>query len=314
MRGALSGSRDLVRIAHRDPEHVAERLTLYATERLGEPSRAWAEAALEANPEASPRDLADKLRSDTAKVARVDGAIAGTPFFIALVPGYMAYLWQEARMGLRTAALFGTDPTSSHTAAEMLALRGVHPDAESAAAALQQAREHPVPDKPEERRPLMLWVRSIYMILVFGGFLSPPSTEERPSGVRARLIGAAGILGGVIVWGLTWVAPVTLMIALAWGCESHARQLGRRALALYDGETGTAAEAIAAADEIEDEGHDKRQIVRTLALTLSFAIPLAFVAYVDHVRNTTGVNWLGAIGALVAVAVVIAATVIANRR
>ena len=47
---------------------------------------------------------------------------------------------------------------------------------------------------------------------------------------------------------------------------------------------------------------------------LSIAVPIAFVAYADHVRNTTGVNWLGALGALVAVSLVIATTVIASRR
>lgn len=46
---------------------------------------------------------------------------------------------------------------------------------------------------------------------------------------------------------------------------------------------------------------------------LSIAIPIAFVAYADHVKQTTGVNWLGALGALVAVSIVIATTVIARR-
>ena len=39
---------------------------------------------------------------------------------------------------------------------------------------------------------------------------------------------------------------------------------------------------------------------------VSIAIPVAFVAYADHVKQTTGVNWLGALGALVAVSIVIA--------
>ena len=34
------GSRDLVRIVWRDPEHVSERITLYALDRLGGPSEA----------------------------------------------------------------------------------------------------------------------------------------------------------------------------------------------------------------------------------------------------------------------------------
>ena len=49
-------------------------------------------------------------------------------------------------------------------------------------------------------------------------------------------------------------------------------------------------------------------------LVLSVAVPIAFIAYADHVRNTTGINWLGALGALVAASLVIATTVIASRR
>ena len=72
-------------------------------------------------------EIADELRTQSARVARVDGAMAGTPFFLALVPGYVAYLLQEGRMGLRTAALYGRDPSALRTTAEMLSLRGVHP-------------------------------------------------------------------------------------------------------------------------------------------------------------------------------------------
>lgn len=38
------------------------------------------------------------------------------------------------------------------------------------------------------------------------------------------------------------------------------------------------------------------------------------LAYVDHVRRTVGVNWLGALGALVALSMVIASDVISSRR
>jgi hypothetical protein len=175
---AWSGTRDFVRLVYRDPEHVTERMTLYAAERLGEPSRAWAGARLEAQPETPRVKIADDLRDQSAKVARIDGAVAGTPFFIALVPGYVAYLWQEARMGLRTAALYGRDPTTMGTAAEMLALRGVHPTRERAQGALESVRDSGPPPKPTGRRPLRVWVRSVYALLVFGGFLSP-STRRR---------------------------------------------------------------------------------------------------------------------------------------
>src|SRR5262249_26125730 len=138
-----------------------------------EPSREWAEEKVRENPDKSKVELADQLRTDSANIARIDGAVAGTPFYLALIPGYVAYLWQEGRMGLRTAALYGHDPGAPRTTAEVLALRGVHPTAEAAAEALEAVRGTPLPDKPEGRRPLRTWVRSVRAILIFGGFMSP---------------------------------------------------------------------------------------------------------------------------------------------
>ena len=110
------------------------------------------------------------------------------------------------------------------------------------------------------------------------------------------------------------VLPATFMIAMAWGCETHARQLGRRALLFYDGDADSAQAAIAAAKQREDRGHGKREILRAILLVLSIAVPIGFVAYADHVRQSTGINWVGALGALAAVSLVIAASVLANRR
>ena len=42
IRRMFSRSRELWRVVYRDPEHVAERLTLYTADRLGDPSREWA--------------------------------------------------------------------------------------------------------------------------------------------------------------------------------------------------------------------------------------------------------------------------------
>ena len=61
-----------------------------------------------------------------SSTARIDGAVAGTPFFIALVPAYIAFLRQEVRFHLRVAALYGKDPADPQVAADFLVLRGVH--------------------------------------------------------------------------------------------------------------------------------------------------------------------------------------------
>jgi hypothetical protein len=128
--------------------------------------------------------------------------------------------------------------------------------------------------------------------------------------VRAAL----GFLLGGAIWATTWILPVTFMIAMAWGCETHTRQLGRRALALYGGEAASARAAIAIVRKRHDPGDDRRQLLRSIALSLSVAIPIGFVAYVNHVRQSVGVTWLGAVGALVALSLVVATAVLANRR
>ncbi len=304
-------SHALGQIVYRDPEHVPERLALASIRRLGDPSQAWARAAISSRPDVDPAVIAEELRRRSAVAARIHGAIAGTPFFVALVPGYLGYLSQEARMVLRTAALYGRDPRDLRTAAEMLALRGVHPSAEAALIELERVRTTPLPDKPRRRRPLRNWVQSIRMVLVLGGFLSPPADRSMPR-ERGRLLAVAGILLGVSVWVLTWVLPLTFMIAMAWSCERDTRRLGRRAQAYYSVNAATPEAAKACSHD--DRGREKRLVIRTVALGLSIALPIAFVAYADHVRNTKGVNALSASGALVAFSLVIATAVVAKRR
>jgi hypothetical protein len=313
VRRTLSGWRVLIRIAYRDPEHVAERLALYGARNHGESSLAWAHGVREARADVPRAVIAEELRTQTARIARVDGAVSGTPFLIALIPGYLAYLAEEGRMLLRTAALYGHDPRGLETTAEVLALRGVHPTVDAARTALERVRDAPSPEKPTERRSLRTWVHSVYLVLIFGGFLAAPS-DVRDESSRAWLKASVGFVVGAVVWVTTWVLPVTLMVAMAWGCESHARQLGRRALLFYDGDADSAQAAIAAAKEHHDRGHGKRELVRATILVVSILIPIGFVAYADHVRNSTGVNWVGALGALVAISLVLAASVLSSRR
>ena len=113
---------------------------------------------------------------------------------------------------------------------------------------------------------------------------------------------------------ITWVFPLSFMIALGWGCDSNARSLGRRALIFYDSDPDSAQAAIAAAKQQKDAGHNKRQILRTTLLVLSVAIPIAFVAFIDHERQSTGITPLTGVGGLVALSLVIATAVIATRR
>jgi hypothetical protein len=310
----FTGSRELARIVYRDPEHVSERLTLYSVGRLADGSLAWAQSVRNTRADTPPAEIVEELRIKTAEIARIDGAISGTPFLIALAPGYLTYLYQEMRMTLRTAALYGRDPRELKTAGEMLALRGVHPNVEHAEAALITVQNTPVPDRPAKRRSLRTWVHSAYLLLVFGGFMSPSTAEPLKRPVLDRIRAVFSFLVAAAIWIMTWVVPFTFMIMMAWGCETHARQLGRRTLAFYDGEAASVDAAIALAARRRDRGHDTRGVLRAIALFLSVAIPLGFVALVNHYRNTVGFNWVVALGSLVALSLVIATAVIASRR
>ena len=314
VRRMFTGSRELARIVYRDPEHVSERLTLYSVGRLADASLKWAQSARSSHVDTPPAEIVEELRIQTAQIARIDGAISGTPSLIALVPGYLTYLYQEMRMTLRTAALYGRDPRELKTAGEMLALRGVHPNVEQAEAALIMVKNTPVPDRSTQRRSLRIWVHSAYLLLVFGGFMSPSTAEPLKRPVLDRIRAVMSFLVAAAIWVMTWVLPFTFMIMMAWGCETHARQLGRRTLVYYDGEAASVNAAIALAARRRDRGHDKRALLRALALFLSVAIPLGFIAVVNHYRNTVGFNWLAALGSLVALSLVIATAVIASRR
>jgi hypothetical protein len=310
----FAGSRELMRIVYRDPEHVAERLTLYSVDRLADASAEWARSARSTREDTPPAEIAEELRVQTAQIARIDGAISGTPFLIALVPGYLTYLYQEMRMTLRTAALYDRDPKQLRTAGEMLALRGVHPNVEEAEAALTTVRDKPIPDRPTQRRSLRTWVHSVYLLLVFGGFMSPSTAKPLERPVLDRIRAVFSFFVGAVIWVMTWVLPFTFMIMMAWGCETHARQLGRRTVVFYDGEAASVNAAIALAARRRDRGHDKRAVLRAVALFLSVAIPLAFIALVNHYRNKVGFNWIVALGSLVALSLAIATAVISTRR
>jgi hypothetical protein len=53
---------------------VSERLALFASHRLAEPSREWAAVVRERSPDKDPDDLAHDLLVESASIARTEGA------------------------------------------------------------------------------------------------------------------------------------------------------------------------------------------------------------------------------------------------
>jgi hypothetical protein len=313
VRVATDVPRQMIRVAYRDPEHISERLTLQAVHRLAEPSLQWAQAARAAHPDGDLGDVVSGLGTQTARIARLQGMVAGTPFYLALVPGYMNYLWQEARMNLRLAALYGRDPGILQTAAELLSLRGVYPTVKDAEAGLLAVEDAGIPPKPEHRRPLRLWIACGMRLLVFGGFIGPP-TGESHSSLRARIRDVLGVLMFVALWAITWIFPVTFMIMMAWGCETHSRQLFQRTRAFYAAEPSPEERPPEPGRGWRARVPSGRQAVSAAGLALSIAIPAGFLAYAIHVHKKFGITWVTAIGLLVALSVVTAAAVYGSRR
>ena len=130
-------------------------------------------------------------------------------------------------MERRIAALYGHDPRDLETCAQILVLRGVHPTIEAARAALVKVRNTELPEKPTKRRPLRVWVRSIWTLLIFGGFVSAPSETQRDKYAHWRLKATLGFYRRHADLGHHLGLAGRFMIAMAWACESHARSLGQ---------------------------------------------------------------------------------------
>ena len=227
-----------MRLARRDPHHIPERLTIYTVDRQADEARVWARRARDAAPESSPAVLADGQRRRTISTARIDGAVAGTPFFIALVPAYIAFcarrcgftcVWRRSTGTTRPTP--ASPPTSSSCAA-------FTQDTEQALAELEVVRATPLPPAGE-RTPLRSWYEAIVRILILAGFLSAPEEDEETGQLTRweKVMRAVRFVVAGLIWALTWVLPVTFMIMMSWACESDARRFGQRVTTRY-GERG----------------------------------------------------------------------------
>ena len=313
MRNSLRVPGVLVRLARRDPHHIPERLTIYEVARQADGAREWAKRTRDAAPDSSPAVLAEGQRRRTISTARIDGAVAGTPFFIALVPAYIAFLRQEVRFHLRVAALYGHDPADPNVAADFLVLRGVHDEPKQALAELEVVRATPLP-APGTRTPLRSWYKAIVSILILAGFLSPPEDEDPRQPTRwQKVMRAVRFVVAGLIWAMTWILPLTFMIMMSWACESDARRFGQRVTTRYADEGDDIAITMTAADR-KAGGNKALTVARGALVVLSLAIPLAFIAAtVANGTGPLGVNVPEAVGALIALALVIGVSTAAVR-
>jgi hypothetical protein len=289
-----STPRELLRLLRHHPRYLPERLVVFAVEHLAEPTREWAKSHSASD--------SDGIKRDTVMVSRVDGAVSGTPFFIALVPAYVAFLWAQARMVMRIAALHGRDPTAPGMAAELLALRGVYPSVAEASEALERIGTGAPPARRRDR--VIAWAFLVRRILVLAAFMESSDPEEKPSRVgQALALAAAGV-----IWLLTWVFPISFMIVMSWACESSTRSLGSLAIDYYSHTDLHSARRLERSRIRRDPGSERRRVIRTILLALSLAIPLVLIAFAVS-KPFHGVGWLQLVAPLAGLSVVIALAV-----
>lgn len=298
-------TRALFRLVGRHPAHMPEYLVLFSVARQGPEIRAWVQrhGAVPGSPEYE--ELLDKLRRESVGFARLNGALAGTPLFISLVPAFLTVLSEQARMALRIAALNGKDPGAPERAAELLVITGVYPSVHQAAAGLKglSIKEPDREKGPRSRTPVSAWGVLVKQVLTLTGLIESSRGKPKPS--RARQILDTVI--SIAAWAITWVIPVLFMLIMAWDCEKRTREVFDRALATY-GEPG----AKGAWHEAMKKWRRQRPL-RYLLVLLAVAVPFGVIGYAAE-TGASGTSWIRILAALLGLTVTLTLAAIAKRR
>jgi hypothetical protein len=189
----------------RAPEHVA----LAASELHAPAAAAWA-AEKRGRLAVSDRDLARMAKRRHAAMARFGGAATGVGGFLTVVPDIVLLAWIQSRLVFFVAAAYGFDPHDRMRPAELLVLRDLYPDPETARRALdgigKTVAEAYVGTKLERGREQAMLSR----LLLFVG-------KRTASRAARRLIPGIG------------------MVFNAAANEKDTRALGDRAIRFYGG-------------------------------------------------------------------------------
>jgi len=287
----------IVRALRADPDHAPELLMRFAVERLAGRATSWAQDARTAHPERPVEHIAHDIRRQTTLSSRVEGAISGTPFALALIPAYVAVLWDQAWMTLRIAALYGRDLQAPGLAAELLVLRGVHPTLAEAQDALDALSTRP---HQRLRGGVRAIIRLGRRVMILAGFMDPPDDGEPESRLkRAVLLALAGVL-----YLATWVFPLSFMFVMSHSCVVSTKRMGEQAVGFYQPD----------ARALPPPVLTRRHRLRTaLFAGLAAGIPLALIAVANHqVQNDTD-EWLRVVGALLGLSLVLGLAALARR-
>ncbi len=118
-----------------DPVRAPEHVALAASELHAPAAVQWA-AEKRGRLAVSDRDLARMAKRRHATMARFGGAATGVGGFLTVVPDVVLLAWIQSRLVFFVAASYGFDPHDPMRPAELLVLRDLYPDPETARAAL----------------------------------------------------------------------------------------------------------------------------------------------------------------------------------
>ncbi len=118
-----------------DPVRAPEHVALAASERHGPTAAEWA-AEKRSRLAVSERDLARMAKRRHAALARFEGAATGVGGIFTAVPDIVLLAWIQSRLVFFVAAAYGFDPRDPMRPAELLVLRDLYPDPETARRAL----------------------------------------------------------------------------------------------------------------------------------------------------------------------------------
>jgi hypothetical protein len=118
-----------------DPARAPEYVALAASERHAPAAAAWVEERRRMYAH-SPAELAQMAKRRHAALARFGGAATGMGGLVTAIPDLAAAAWIQTRMVFFIAAAYGYDPFDPMRPAELLVIRDLYPDPQSARRAL----------------------------------------------------------------------------------------------------------------------------------------------------------------------------------
>jgi EcsC protein family len=114
-----------------DPIRAPEHIALAAADLHAPAAAAWA-AEKRGRLAVSERDLARMAKRRHAAMARFEGAATGVGGIFTAVPDAVLLAWIQSRLVFFVAAAYGFDPHDRMRPAELLVLRDLYPDPETA--------------------------------------------------------------------------------------------------------------------------------------------------------------------------------------